>query len=115
MSCIVVAGTGKSSFVVFPALSYRYFCSLISASLVSPPSFLSRLTPYLAGSAPIVVYSQFQPVLAQTLSGMRSRPEYLAPSLTESFMRRYQVLPGRTHPTMSTSGTGGYLLHTLRV
>lgn len=83
--------------------------------MVSPPSFLSRLTPYLAGSAPIVVYSQFQSVLAQTLNGMRSRPEYLAPSLTESFMRRYQVLPGRTHPTMSTSGTGGYLLHTLRV
>ncbi|KAJ9119047.1 hypothetical protein QFC22_003538 [Naganishia vaughanmartiniae] len=74
-----------------------------------------RLTPYLGGSAPIVIYSQYQPILAQTLNGMRSRPEYLAPTLTESFMRRYQVLPGRTHPTMSTSGTGGFLLHATRV
>ncbi|KAJ9122866.1 hypothetical protein QFC24_003904 [Naganishia onofrii] len=74
-----------------------------------------RLTPYLGGSTPIVIYSQFQPILAQTLNGMRSRPEYLAPSLTEGFMRRYQVLPGRTHPTMSTSGTGGFLLHATRV
>lgn len=115
MSCIVVVGTGESSVFVSSASPNPCRYSLISASLVSPPSFLSRLTPYLAGSAPIVVYSQFQSVLAQTLSGMRSRPEYLAPSLTESFMRRYQVLPGRTHPTMSTSGTGGYLLHTLRV
>ena len=26
-------------------------------------------------------------------------------------MRKYQVFPGRTHPEMQTSGTGGYLLH----
>lgn len=30
--------------------------------------------------------------------------------LQESWWREYQVLPGRTHPTMSTSGTGGYIL-----
>jgi tRNA (adenine-N(1)-)-methyltransferase non-catalytic subunit len=46
---------------------------------------------------------------------MRALPQYLGPLITESWLRRYQVLPGRTHPTMSTSGTGGYLLHATKV
>jgi hypothetical protein len=33
----------------------------------------------------------------------------------ESWWRQLQVLPARTHPTMSTSGTGGYLLSGTRV
>lgn len=89
--------------------------SLITASELDPASIVERLTPYLAGSANIVLYSPHQPVLAQTLKAMKDRFEYLAPSLTESWMRKYQVLPGRTHPTMTTSGSGGYLLHTTYV
>lgn len=30
--------------------------------------------------------------------------------LSETWMREYQVLPQRTHPLMTMSGTGGYLL-----
>lgn len=33
----------------------------------------------------------------------------------ESWCREMQVLPARTHPTMTTSGTGGYLLSAVRV
>lgn len=33
----------------------------------------------------------------------------------ESWWREAQVLPSRTHPTMSTSGTGGYLLSGTKV
>ena len=33
----------------------------------------------------------------------------------ESWWRQLQVLPARTHPTMSTSGTGGYLLSGTKV
>jgi tRNA (adenine-N(1)-)-methyltransferase non-catalytic subunit len=69
--------------------------ALVVACNMSPPSVISRLTPYLAGSAGIVVYGQFQSVLNETLQGMRERPEYLAPNLTESFTRRYQVSWGR--------------------
>lgn len=46
---------------------------------------------------------------------MRLNPGYLAPSITESWLRRYQVLPGRTHPTMHTSGSGGFILHAIKV
>lgn len=35
--------------------------------------------------------------------------------LQESWWREVQVLPMRTHPTMTTSGTGGYLLTGTRV
>ena len=34
----------------------------------------------------------------------------VALTLQESFWRESQVLPGRTHPTMTMSATGGYLL-----
>lgn len=46
---------------------------------------------------------------------MRTTPKYLSPSVTECWLRRYQVLPGRTHPTMSTSGTGGFLLQAYKM
>jgi len=46
---------------------------------------------------------------------MRSQPQYLAPNITESWLRKYQVLPGRTHPVMSTSGSGGYVLHAIKI
>lgn len=35
--------------------------------------------------------------------------------IQESWWREIQVLPMRTHPTMTTSGTGGYLLTGIRV
>ena len=36
--------------------------------------------------------------------------EAVALQLQESFWRKHQVLPGRTHPEMDMSGTGGYIL-----
>jgi len=62
---------------------------------------------------------------------MRPQPSYLNPSITEAWLRKYQVqehvgrirqtydvqqvLPGRTHPLMMMSGGGGYLLHSTYV
>lgn len=46
---------------------------------------------------------------------LRLRPECLSVTVTEPWLRRYQVLPGRTHPEMQTSATGGYILHFIRV
>ena len=42
-------------------------------------------------------------------------PGYLGPSLTEGFLRQYQVLPGRTHPMMNMSGSGGFILSVIKV
>ena len=88
---------------------------LIMATELNPLSVLARLSPYLAGSANIVIYSPHLQVLAEVLVHAKSTPIYLNPALTESWSRTYQVLPGRTHPLMTTSATGGYLLHMIRV
>ncbi|KAF9015694.1 Gcd10p family-domain-containing protein [Cyathus striatus] len=91
------------------------FNGLIIASEYDPYSIIERLSPYLGGSACIVVHSPHVQILADLQSRLRGLPEYLCPSVTESWLRRYQVLPGRTHPLMSMSGSGGYILHATKV
>ncbi|KZV70983.1 Gcd10p-domain-containing protein [Peniophora sp. CONT] len=91
------------------------FAGLFIASHYDPASILARLSPYLGGSASIVVYSQHLQIVTDLQNKMRADSQYLAPSVTESWLRRYQVLPGRTHPTMVTSGSGGYLLHATKM
>ncbi len=44
------------------------------------------------------------------LGNVQVSKEAVALQLNESWWREYQVLPGRTHPGMMTSGTGGYVL-----
>ncbi|KAF9515041.1 hypothetical protein BS47DRAFT_1372154 [Hydnum rufescens UP504] len=88
---------------------------LIVASQYEPFSVVEKLVPYLGGSAHIVVQSPYLQVLTEAQSKMRSQPQYLAPNITESWLRKYQVLPGRTHPIMSASGSGGYILHTIKI
>ncbi|KIJ66228.1 hypothetical protein HYDPIDRAFT_174382 [Hydnomerulius pinastri MD-312] len=91
------------------------FEGLLVASEYDPFEIVEMLSPYLAGSASIVIQSVFLQPLSDLQAKMRVIPHYLAPSVTESWSRRYQVLPGRTHPTMSTSGSGGFLLHAVKV
>ena len=85
------------------------------ATELSPQSVLARLTPYLLGSAQVVVYSPYQQILAELLNATKKDNNYLNAQLTESWSRTYQVLPGRTHPLMTTSGTGGYLFYATKV
>ncbi|WWC65183.1 uncharacterized protein I303_107797 [Kwoniella dejecticola CBS 10117] len=88
---------------------------LIIASTLSPISILSFLSPFLLGSAPLVVYSPHQQVLAELLAWSKKDPNYLHDTLSESWTRTYQVLPGRTHPMMNTSASGGYLWSAIKV
>lgn len=91
------------------------FDGLLMASEYEPLSILDKLWPYLGGSANIVVYNPTIQVLADLQSILRNRPGYLGAAVTEAWLRRYQVLPGRTHPMMSMSGSGGYLLHAIKI
>ncbi|CAG8626433.1 8019_t:CDS:2, partial [Scutellospora calospora] len=86
---------------------------LLVASQYQPESILDTLVPYLAGSRPIIIYHINKEVLVNTCVHMRISGKFLNPQLTEGWLREYQVLPGRTHPSMSTSGGGGYLLQTI--
>lgn len=64
---------------------------------------------------------------------MKDAGGYLGANITEAWKRKYQVksvrlrvfypthisgwqvLPGRTHPMMNMSGTGGYILHAFKM
>ncbi|KAK4051812.1 tRNA (adenine(58)-N(1))-methyltransferase non-catalytic subunit trm6 [Microbotryomycetes sp. JL201] len=91
------------------------FDGVIIASEYEPWSVLERLLPRIAGSAPIVVFSPYVAVLYSCQDKMRHHREFLAPSMTEPWLRRYQVLPGRTHPEMNGMQHGGFLLSAIRV
>ena len=103
--------------------------SLIIASKHDPTATLLTLLPYLAPSCPFVIYHEFLEPLLDTFKTLQN---YHVPNnnndsdgntpmmlrhniainlrLTDTFFREYQVLPSRTHPKMSMSQNGGYLL-----
>ncbi|KAF8640591.1 hypothetical protein AX17_000253 [Amanita inopinata Kibby_2008] len=91
------------------------FDALIVASEYDPYSVLEALYPFLAGSASIVVHSPHVQIVAELQNKLRTLPQYLFPNVTEGWLRPYQVLPGRTHPMMAMPGSGGYILHAIKV
>ncbi|KAF8466509.1 Gcd10p-domain-containing protein [Gautieria morchelliformis] len=89
--------------------------ALVVSSEFEPCSVVEVLEPYLAGSSNIVVHSPHIQNLAKLHADMRGQAHFLAPNITEAWTRRYQVLPGRTHPLMTTSGSAGFLLHAIKI
>ncbi|CDZ97008.1 tRNA(1-methyladenosine) methyltransferase, subunit GCD10 [Phaffia rhodozyma] len=87
---------------------------LVIACPYEPYSIIEKLSKYLAGSSSIVVYSPYLQVLTDVQAILRTEPTYLNPTVTESWLRKYQVLPMRTHPFMTMSGTGGYILSAIK-
>ncbi|KAF9471731.1 Gcd10p-domain-containing protein [Pholiota conissans] len=91
------------------------FDGLLIASEYDPYSIIERLSPYLGGSASMVVHSPFSQIIVELQAKLRVLPQFLCPTVSESWLRRYQVLPGRTHPMMAMSGTGGFLCHATKM
>ncbi|KIO22383.1 hypothetical protein M407DRAFT_216590 [Tulasnella calospora MUT 4182] len=89
--------------------------ALVVASEYEPFSIIERVEPYLAGSGSIVVHSPYLQTLTDVHQKLRAKPQFLGPAVTEAWLRQYQVLPGRTHPMMNMSGSGGYLLSAMKV
>lgn len=89
--------------------------SLVISSNCSPESIIKELVKYVNGSRPVVVYSFSKEVLLQATYWMRRSRDFINADITESFLRQYQVLPGRMHPNMNMSAGGGYLLSAIRV
>ena len=73
------------------------------------------LLPYVAPSGILVVYSQYQAVLAEVFAGLKRSGQWMNITLSENFMRKYQVLPMRTHPYMNMYNNGGFVLTATRV
>uniref|UniRef100_A0A7S0NIX7 tRNA (adenine(58)-N(1))-methyltransferase non-catalytic subunit TRM6 n=1 Tax=Micromonas pusilla TaxID=38833 RepID=A0A7S0NIX7_MICPS len=88
------------------------FTSLIlAAPALDPATALRALLPLLAPSAPFAVWSYAAQPLAEALDELRRSSSAVNLTLQEPWLRRHQVLPRRTHPTMTTTaGSGGYVL-----
>ena len=118
------------------------FDGLVVATSMELPSVLHHLVPLLRGGAPIVIYSPNAEPLAEITDAYSSSHKtaflnaleegsplgvptedfpvdprlILAPSLQTARAREWQVLPGRSHPVMTTrGGAEGYVFTGTRV
>jgi len=91
------------------------FDGLVIACQYECVSVIDKLLPYLAGSSHIVVHHPYLQPLTEAHAQLRLYHSLIDVSITEPFQRKYQVLPGRMHPEMTTSSSAGYLLHAIRV
>ncbi|XP_076016336.1 tRNA (adenine(58)-N(1))-methyltransferase non-catalytic subunit TRM6 [Genypterus blacodes] len=83
---------------------------LVIAGRFHPAPVLLGLIKFLAPSRPFVVYSQYKEALIECYTKLRDQGGTVSLRLTDTWLRRYQVLPNRTHPVLLMSGGGGYLL-----
>ncbi|KAF8204077.1 Gcd10p family-domain-containing protein [Pholiota molesta] len=86
------------------------FDGLIIASEYDPYSIIEKLSPYLGGRR-----RSWYTIIVELQAKLRNVPQYLCPTVSETWLRRYQVLPGRTHPMMAMSGSGGFLCHATKI
>lgn len=75
------------------------------------PLPLLRLTlEFLPTSKQFVIYSDTIEPLIECHQFLKSSSMAVSLNISESWLRKYQVLPDRTRPEMNMSGYGGYLL-----
>ncbi|OMH78565.1 tRNA (adenine(58)-N(1))-methyltransferase non-catalytic subunit TRM6 [Zancudomyces culisetae] len=91
------------------------FDGLVISTNYDVTSVVKALLKYIGGSRTVVVYSPYKETLTGCFDYMRASSEFVNVQITESWLREYQVLPGRTHPFMTMSGSGGYILTAIRI
>lgn len=84
--------------------------SIIIVSKYDPTETLLKMLPFLAPSCPFVVYCEFMEPLVECFHEVQKKGLAINLKLSDTWMREYQVLPGRTHPNMNMSQNGGFLL-----
>ncbi|CAI8506771.1 unnamed protein product [Pichia kudriavzevii] len=91
------------------------FESLIYASTLNPTSFIPRILPRLRGSSPIVIYNQYKEILIELNHIFLRQKSILLPNIHHSVVTRYQTVPGKIHPLMTSRADGGYILTGIKV
>jgi len=91
-------------------LKSRQCDSLIIVTKYDPLRTLLQMFPYLAPSCPFVLYSEFIEPLTECFLRLQSQNLAINLRLSDTWTREYQVLPGRTHPNMNMSQSGGFIL-----
>jgi len=95
--------------------AYRDLCSAPCDGLVivckqHPSALLLYLAKFVAPSRPFAVFSPYKEPLMSAYLAVKEAGRAVLCTVSETWLRSSQVLPGRTHPEMLMSGGGGYLL-----
>nr|CAH8829627.1 unnamed protein product [Trichobilharzia regenti] len=85
--------------------------SLIIITRFHPVDLTLTLLQFLPIGRPFVVYSQYIQPLVDLYNALKQRGGITHLRLTDTWFRRIQVLPDRTHPEINMSCTNGYLLN----
>jgi len=88
----------------------KHLDSLIICCKFNPIPLLKKMLKFMLPSKPVVVFCQYIEPLKDCYTYIKDQQLGLQLRLTETWFRKYQVLPQRTHPEMNMSGTGGFLL-----
>lgn len=91
------------------------FESLIYVSTLNPTTFVPKLLPRLRGSSPLVIYNQYKEALIELNHIFLREKGILLPNIHHSVVRKYQTIPGRIHPLMTSRSDGGYILTGIKV
>jgi len=91
-------------------LETRKSDSIIIAVRYNPTATLMGLLPLLAPSSPFVVYCEYIEPLTECFMELQKKKLAINLRLSDTWMREYQVLPGRTHPSMNMTQSGGFIL-----
>jgi tRNA (adenine-N(1)-)-methyltransferase non-catalytic subunit len=84
--------------------------SVIIVARYDPTATLLELLPHLSPSCPFVVFCEFIEPLTDCFREIQRLGLAINIRLSDTWMREYQVLPGRTHPSMTMSQSGGFIL-----
>lgn len=89
--------------------------SLILATKYDPTTTLLGMFPFLAPSCPFIVLSEHMEPLVECFKTLKDQELAINLRLSDTWMREFQVLPSRTHPQMTMSQSGGFLLTGIKV
>ena len=78
-----------------------------------PLDILLLTLEFVADSRPFALFSPYIQPLTNCYFALRKKAVYLR--ITETWLRKYQVLPDRTRPEMTMSSNSGYLLTGIKV
>lgn len=88
---------------------------LLIVSKYHPNNILVKLLEFLSPSSPFAVFCNYQMPLIECYTELKDKGNAIYMNLTETLLRNYQVLPERTHPDVTISGNGGYLLTGIKI
>ncbi|XP_050077738.1 tRNA (adenine(58)-N(1))-methyltransferase non-catalytic subunit TRM6 [Anopheles maculipalpis] len=86
------------------------FDSLVIVAKEHPYSILKALLPFVKPSRPVVIFSTSREILTECYVDLKTEASVTYLRVISNWMRQYQILPNRTHPDVTMSGSSGYLL-----